>query len=153
VNFFSVLYISIHRQTESFYAASDSSVYNFVGDNDAKGFTINIPWNSNDVSDAEYISAFIKIVIPVSFQFDPDLVLISAGFDAAVNDPLGGCKVSPIGYAHMLKMLLQLANGNVILALEGGYNIETTSDCMSACIAVLNGEDVPNLSPIVPKTR
>ncbi len=52
------------------------------------------------------------------FKFNPDLVLVSSGFDAALGDPLGNYKITPAGFAHMLKMLCGLANGNVILALE-----------------------------------
>lgn len=51
-------------------------------------------------------------------QFNPELVLVSAGFDAARGDPLGGCQVSPEGYAHLTHLLMGLANGRIILILE-----------------------------------
>lgn len=51
-------------------------------------------------------------------QFNPELVLVSAGFDAAWGDPLGGCQVSPEGYAHLTHLLMGLANGRIILILE-----------------------------------
>lgn len=51
-------------------------------------------------------------------QFNPELVLVSAGFDAARGDPLGGCQVSPEGYAHLTHLLMGLANGHIILILE-----------------------------------
>lgn len=101
--------------------------------------------------DAEYISAFLHIVMPIAYQFNPDLVLVSAGFDAAVGDPLGGYKITPTGFAQMLKMMLSLANGNVILALEGGYNLSSISASMAACVSVLLGDPVPALPSIIPK--
>lgn len=51
-------------------------------------------------------------------QFNPELVLVSAGFDAARGDPLGGCQVSPECYAHLTHLLMGLANGRIILILE-----------------------------------
>lgn len=51
-------------------------------------------------------------------QFNPELVLVSAGFDAAQGDPLGGCNVSPEGYAHLTHLLMGLASGRIILILE-----------------------------------
>ena len=54
-------------------------------------------------------------------QYNPDRVLISAGFDAAAGDPLGGQTITPTGYAHLTHQLRQLAGGKVVLVLEGGY--------------------------------
>src|SRR5271170_865153 len=68
----------------------------------------------------------------------PDLV--SAGFDAAAGDPLGGCEVSPAGYAHMTHMLMPLAEGKIVLVLEGGYSLDSTSKSALACVRVLMGE-------------
>ena len=70
------------------------------------------------------------------------LVFISAGFDAALGDPLGGMKVSPGGYAYMTNELMQLANGNVIIALEGGYNLTSISVSAVACARALLGKSV-----------
>lgn len=145
-----VLFVSLHLQCNSFYASTNKSALDYVGEGNAKGFTINIPWQSSNVSDAEYIYAFSQLIIPIACQFNPELIIISAGFDAAINDPLGNCKVTPLGYAHMLKMLIPFANGKIILTLEGGYDLETLSDCVSACLAVLLGEDVPSIPSNVP---
>ena len=87
------------------------------------------------MGDAEYLYAFQKIVMPIAMEFAPDFVismllsfppvyphalfrLVSAGFDAAAGDELGGCEVTPAGYAHMTHMLSSLAGGKVIVALE-----------------------------------
>lgn len=67
------------------------------------------------------VHATITFYFLVYFQYDPELVLISAGFDAAEGDPLGGQCITPTGYAHLTHQLRQLAGGKVVLVLEGGY--------------------------------
>lgn len=79
--------------------------------------------------------------MPIATEFNPELVFVSAGFDAARGDPLGGYRVTPYGYAQMTSMLCTLANGRIILALEGGYNLTSISASMAACVRVLLGED------------
>lgn len=61
-----------------------------------------------------HIHAFLLSLL----QFNPELVLVSAGFDAARGDPLGGCQLSPEGYAHLTHLLMGLASGRIILILE-----------------------------------
>jgi histone deacetylase 6 len=79
---------------------------------------VNIPWAVDGVGDADYIYAFQKVVMPIAYEFNPQLVIVSAGFDAAAGDPLGGCEVTPAGYAHMTHMLMPLAEGKLVLVLE-----------------------------------
>ncbi len=83
--------------------------------------------------------------MPIAREFNPDLVLVSAGFDAAMRDPLGGCLVTPEGYAHLLHQLTTVADGRVVVALEGGYHLGAISESMAACAAVLTGEKLPAL--------
>lgn len=112
------MFISLHRYDNgSFYPANAESNYDSIGHNKGKGFTINVPWNQS-TGDSEYIAAFLRVVMPIAYQFNPDLVLISAGFDAAKGDPLGGFNISPKGFAQMTKMLSYLADGKVIMGLE-----------------------------------
>lgn len=66
-------------------------------------------------------------------------ILVSAGFDAALGDPLGGCAVTNKGYAHMTYMLKSLAGGKVVVALEGGYNLSSISISSAAVTSVLLG--------------
>ena len=89
--------------------------------------------------------------MPIATQFDPDLVLVSAGFDAAMGDPLGKCQVTPMAFARMTRFLSTLAEGRVILALEGGYNLKSISECMTACAAALLGCPLPKLPETVYK--
>ena len=65
-------------------------------------------WDRGGVGDADYLYAWQRILIPMAKDFAPDLVLISAGFDAARGDPLGGCNITPRGYATMTRQLLEI---------------------------------------------
>ena len=69
--------------------------------------------------------------------------MVSAGFDAARGDPLGGFGLSPVGYSQMTRALCALAGGRVVMALEGGYNLESISECFGACVAMLLGDPAP----------
>jgi hypothetical protein len=76
-------------------------------------------------------------------EFAPDIVLVSAGFDAAAGHaaPLGGYKVSPACFGHMTQQLLKLADGKVILSLEGGYDLQSICDSAQECVRALLGDD------------
>ncbi|XP_012278697.1 histone deacetylase 6 isoform X2 [Orussus abietinus] len=136
-----VLYVSVHRYDNgSFFPNSKKANYTVVGSGPGEGFTVNIPWNKKGMGDAEYIAAFQQIVMPIAYQFNPQLVLISAGFDACIGDPLGGCKVSPETYGHLTHWLSSLANGRVIITLEGGYNVNSIAYAMTMCTKALLGD-------------
>jgi len=84
------------------------------------------------------------IVLPIAREFKPDMILVSAGFDAADGDPLGGFYLSPGVFARMTKSMMEAApEGKLVLALEGGYNVPVTADCVSECTKVLMGGDPP----------
>ena len=88
-----VLYISLHRYDHgTFFPGRPDAGSNFVGSGKGEGFNVNIPWNGSGMGDTEYALAFYNIVLPIAYEFNPDLVLVSAGFDAARGDPLGKCK-------------------------------------------------------------
>ncbi|CAD6242189.1 GSCOCG00009441001-RA-CDS, partial [Cotesia congregata] len=143
-----VLYISIHRYDNgSFFPSSEQANYNIVGSGKGEGFNVNIPWNRKKMGDTEYIAAFQQIIMPIAYQFNPELILVSAGFDACVGDPLGGYSVSPVAYGHFTHWLSSLANGRLILVLEGGYNVNSISYAMTMCTKALLGD------PLAPITR
>ena len=92
-----VLYISIHRYDNgTFFPGRPDAGADFVGSERGEGFNVNIPWNGSGMGDTEYALAFYNIVLPIAYEFNPDLVLVSAGFDAARGDPLGRCKGNKI---------------------------------------------------------
>ncbi|XP_055712134.1 histone deacetylase 6 isoform X2 [Phlebotomus papatasi] len=141
-----VLYISLHRFDQgNFFPKGPDGDYVEVGSGTGEGFNVNIPWNRRGMGDAEYTAAFHNIIMPIAYEFDPELVLVSAGFDAAIGDPLGGCKVSPEAYGHFTHWLSSLANGRVIICLEGGYNVNSIAYAMTMCSKALLGDPLPPL--------
>ena len=143
-----VLYISLHRYDNgTFFPGRPDAGSDYVGSGNGEGFNVNIPWNGSGMGDTEYALAFYNIVLPIAYEFNPDLVLVSAGFDAARGDPLGKCKVSPEMYAHMTHHLSALANGKIIIVLEGGYNLNAISLSMTLCTKALLGDPLPPLAP------
>lgn len=139
-----VLYISLHRFGHGFYPGSGHP--NEVGKGKGEGYNVNIAWSQDMMGNAEYLAAFDHVIMPIAREFDPELVLVSCGFDAARGDPLGGCDITPVGYAHMTAMLQTLANGRVVVALEGGYNLCSIAASAQAVVQTLLGDTVPTLS-------
>ncbi len=72
-------------------------------------------------------------------EFDPELIIISAGFDSANGDPLGGLCVSPGGYSQITHKLKKYAGGKIVVALEGGYNLSSISMSMAGVVRGLIG--------------
>lgn len=141
-----VLYISIHvYQNGTFYpgqpddGGTDGGL-NQCGAGPGIGRNVNIGWMNQGMGDGDYMAAFQKIVMPIAQEFDPDLVIVSAGFDAAAGDELGGCFVTPACYSHMTHMLMSLAEGKVVVCLEGGYNLRAISRSAVAVAKTLMGE-------------
>ncbi|KAL0573198.1 Histone deacetylase hda1 [Marasmius crinis-equi] len=145
----SILYISLHRYDGgAFYPCGPFGGLQSCGEGAGLGYSVNIPWSDKGMGDADYIHAFQKIVMPIAMEFAPELVIISAGFDAARGDELGECSVSPAGYAHMTHMLAGLAGGRLVVALEGGYNIEALTSSAMAVLKVILGEAPDDLPPL-----
>ena len=132
----SVLYFSTHQFP--FYPGTGAAEE--AGGGTGRGFNVNVPWPAG-MGDAEYLAAFDRLLLPIARSFSPELVLVSAGFDAAAGDLLGGMRVSPEGYAALTERLLSLADGRVVLALEGGYNLDAIARSAAACLRVLLGEE------------
>jgi len=134
-----ILYFSMHRYDNgTFYPRTGH--YKDCGEGQGEGFTINCPWNGTDIGDTEYLACIEEIVLPIGKEFQPELVLISCGFDCAFGDPLGMLEVTPKGFARMTELVCQLACGKVILALEGGYNLKSISKSAIECVKALLGE-------------
>ncbi|CAN6225983.1 unnamed protein product [Urochloa humidicola] len=143
-----VLFFSVHRfDYGSFYPAEGDASHCFIGEEAGKGYNINVPWEHGKCGDADYIAAWDHILLPVTEAFDPDIILVSAGFDAALGDPLGGCCITPNGYALLLTKLLGFAKGRIVMALEGGYNLRSIANSVFACAKVLLGDKFVFSSP------
>ena len=140
-----VLYISLHRFGDRWYP--ETGELDEVGAGAGVGRNVNIPWPENGMHDTDYLAAFTLVVLPILRAFGPDLLVISAGFDAADGDAQGRMKVTPAGFAQMTAMLLQTVSCPVCCALEGGYNRLVTSECCEAVLRVLLGEQAPMPPP------
>lgn len=152
-----VLYISLHVYANGdFYPGKPDNPMlpdgdlDKVGEGLGKGRNVNIGWPAQGMGDGEYLAAFQKIVMPIAHEFNPNLVIISAGFDAADGDELGGCFVTPPCYAHMTHMLMSLAGGKLAVCLEGGYNLKAISQSALAVARTLMGEPPPHMEMGIP---
>ncbi|KAJ1737142.1 Histone deacetylase hda1 [Coemansia sp. RSA 2049] len=134
----SVVYCSIHRHDGGeFFPSTSEGNMGMVGTGEGRGFNINIPWVCGGMGDGDYVYAFKNVVLPVAKEFGPDIIVVASGFDAAVCDPIGECDISPECYACMTSMLNSVCNRGLVLSLEGGYNLDATSNSALACVKAL----------------
>jgi hypothetical protein len=131
----SVLYLSLHRLALGFFPGTGA--VSETGAGAGAGFTVNIPFADTHLTGADYLAAFRLIVLPILGSFDPELVLISAGFDAVVGDPLGKMAVPPAAFGALTELLLSVGAGRVVAALEGGYNEDAIASCAECVVAAL----------------
>jgi acetoin utilization deacetylase AcuC-like enzyme len=132
-----VLFASIHQSGlfPGTGALSDQ------GSGSGLGYTINVPVPKGSDHDV-WLSVLEYVIVPAALEFEPELVLISAGFDAHHADPLGGCLLDSRSFAQMACQVRDLAaqvGAPVGAVLEGGYDTATLAECVLATIAALNG--------------
>uniref|UniRef100_A0A8C7WIH2 Histone deacetylase n=1 Tax=Oncorhynchus mykiss TaxID=8022 RepID=A0A8C7WIH2_ONCMY len=148
-----VLYISMHRYDDgNFFPGSGAPEE--VGVGPGVGFNTNIAWTGGvepPMGDVEYLTAFRTVVMPIANEFSPDVVLVSAGFDAVEGhqSPLGGYNVTAKCFSHLTKQLMKLAGGRVVLALEGGHDLTAICDASESCVAALLGDELDPLPQVV----
>ncbi|XP_054859347.1 histone deacetylase 7 isoform X2 [Eublepharis macularius] len=144
-----VLYISLHRHDDgNFFPGSGAA--DEVGSGAGEGFTVNVAWTGGldpPMGDPEYLAAFRTVVMPIAHEFSPDVVLVSAGFDAADGHPppLGGYKVSAKCFGYMTRQLMTVAGGALVLALEGGHDLTAICDASEVCVSALLGDELEPL--------
>ena len=135
----SVLFISSHQYP--YYPGSGAA--DETGPAAGRGFTINLPLVAG-ATDADYDRVYEQIAWPVLRQFKPELILLSAGFDAYQDDPLGGMRVTAAGFERLTAGLVavaeQVCGGRVAAVVEGGYDVTGLSDGLRAAIRALDGE-------------
>jgi acetoin utilization deacetylase AcuC-like enzyme len=134
----SVLFFSIHQ----YPSYPGSGGFREIGKGNGKGRTINIPILAG-CGDGEYVALFEKILRPIAIEFEPEIILVSAGFDIHFNEPLGGMRVTPLGFAALTRSVLNTADvccgGKVIMTLEGGYDLQGLRDSVRAVLRELAG--------------
>jgi len=133
-----VVYISTHQYPH--YPGTGATTE--TGHGLAKGTTVNIPLPAG-CGDTEYQQVFEQIVAPVTERFRPQLILVSAGYDAHWADQLAMMQVSTSGFARMVKVIRELAKelcqGRLVFSLEGGYNLTALATSVKATFEVLLG--------------
>ncbi|KAK7109123.1 histone deacetylase 4-like isoform X3 [Littorina saxatilis] len=141
-----ILYLSIHRHDNgNFFPGTGAPTE--CGSESGQGYNVNIAFGGGlnpPMGDAEYLTAFRTIVMPIAREFNPECVLVSSGFDAAKGHPtaLGGYEVSAACFGHMTRELMSLAGGKVVLTLEGGYDVTSICDATEACVRALLGDEL-----------
>jgi acetoin utilization deacetylase AcuC-like enzyme len=135
----SVLYISAHE----FPLYPGTGGLEETGSGDGRGTTVNIPLPAGS-GDGEYLKVFDEIIVPVVRRFEPQLILVSAGYDGHWSDRLAMMDLSVTGYAMMAGIIKGLADelcgGHLVLTLEGGYPLMSLAASVKATFDVLLGE-------------
>jgi acetoin utilization deacetylase AcuC-like enzyme len=129
----SVLYVSLHQFP--FYPGTGAA--DEIGGGAGKGFTVNLPLEVGSV-DEDYRVTFSEVVVPVLRQYDPDLLLVSAGFDAHERDPLAGMRMTSSAFGAMTMELRRVAEecceGRMVLMTEGGYDLRALTESLEAVV-------------------
>jgi acetoin utilization deacetylase AcuC-like enzyme len=140
----SVLFISSHQYP--FYPGTGAAEE--AGDGEGRGFTVNLPMDAG-AGDADFDLVYREVVVPVLHDYRPELVLVSAGFDAHERDPLAGMRMSTSGYGRLTARLLAsadaLCEGRVVFVTEGGYDMRALAECCQQVIDLSAARDVPEL--------
>jgi acetoin utilization deacetylase AcuC-like enzyme len=133
-----VLFFSSHQYPH--YPGTGN--FDEIGSGKGEGFTVNAPFPSG-FGDAEYLAVYGRILKPIALEYKPELVLVSAGFDPYVKDPLGGMRVTGDGFGNLATIVREIADatcgGKVLLTLEGGYNPDGLREGVRSVLQALTG--------------
>lgn len=136
----SVLYVSLHQYP---WYPGPSGALELTGGGPGEGTNLNLPLPAH-CGDEVYRDCFERIVIPCVKEFVPDIILVSAGFDAHYSDPLSSMEVSVEGFSFMTGAISSLAGdvceGRVVLCLEGGYHLPSVAESAVGAARALLGE-------------
>ena len=132
-----VLYVSTHQYP--FYPGTGAAAD--VGRHGGEGFTLNVPLAAG-ATDADYDLAFVTLIVPVLTAFEPELLLLSAGYDAHERDPLAAMRVTAAGYAAMTRHVRAVAErccgGRMAVVTEGGYDLQALAECLESTFRILD---------------
>lgn len=135
-----VLYFSTHQAP--FYPGTGLS--DELGEGPGLGTTINVPLPAT-TDFGPYDAVFRQVLAPAADRFNPQLILVSAGFDAHWSDPIGDMYLSTAAFFQLNRVIIKLAellcNGRLVMVQEGGYNIEAMAGCVATSINQLLGDD------------
>lgn len=137
-----VLYMSTHQFP--FYPGTGAA--DETGTGAGAGFTVNVPLEMG-ATDSDYRLVYRDAIVPILRQFSPQLVLVSAGFDAHERDPLASMRVTTNGYAAIVRQLVTAAGATpMAFVTEGGYDLGALAECLDASFAAIEGVN-PQPSP------
>jgi acetoin utilization deacetylase AcuC-like enzyme len=136
----SVLFFSVHQSR----LYPGTGLFTGVGQGPGEGFSVNLPLPKG-FGDGEYAGIFEKLLKPLAREFTPELVLVSAGFDAHAADPLAQMRMSASGFAGLARAVMDIADGlcggRLVLTLEGGYHLPALRESVQAVLLALAGRD------------
>ncbi|MCE2539197.1 MAG: histone deacetylase [Acidobacteria bacterium] len=142
-----VLYVSTHQYP--FYPGTGAA--DDVGRDDGAGTTVNVPLAAG-AGDADLDRVFREVVMPILAGYAPDAVLLSAGFDAHADDPLGGMQLSTDGYAILTRRLWAFAAercaGRLAVVTEGGYDLQALEECLDGTLEVCAADPPASIPPV-----
>lgn len=134
-----VLYFSTHQYPH--YPGTGH--WKETGSGKGEGFTINVPLRAGK-TDEEYLYIFRTLLRPIASEYKPEFILVSAGFDTYEDDPLGGMRITSLGFASLAAELMDIAaefsQKRILLALEGGYSLQGLQDGVEQVLLQLAGE-------------
>ncbi len=134
-----VLFFSSHQHPHY----PGTGVFTETGFGPGEGYTVNLPL-SRGYGDPEFVALYRQLLQPLAIEFDPDLVLVSAGFDIHARDPLGRMQVTSAGFAALTRLLMDIAanccEGKLVLVLEGGYSRNALQESIRAVLTELTGQ-------------
>jgi acetoin utilization deacetylase AcuC-like enzyme len=141
-----VLYFSTHRYG-FFYPGTGAPAE--VGSGKGEGFTVNVPMSPGS-GDADYGNVFLHLLKPIALSYKPQLIFVSAGFDTYSHDPLGGMRMTENGYARLTNITMDIAQrtcgGKIIIALEGGYDLDGLATSVKAVLKELRGDSTIDIA-------
>ncbi len=136
----SIFFVSLHQHPATCYPGSGYDWETGVGA--GRGYTMNVPFDPG-AEDDDYLAVLNNKVLPALDAFGPEVLLISAGFDAHRDDPLAQINLSEEGFERITNVLISLANqhcqGRIISSLEGGYNLRALARCALRHLTALTG--------------
>ena len=137
----SVMFMSIHQDGRTLYPGT--GFVHELGSGDGEGYTVNVPLPPGS-SDAEYASVMQELFVPLTEVFKPELIAVSAGMDAHIDDPLTQLKLSTRAYGWLTRYIVEQAKkycgGRVVFVLEGGYSLDAVAGAATNIVKVLTGE-------------
>ena len=139
----SVLFISSHQFP--YYPGTGAA--GDIGTGAGRGFTVNLPLEAG-ATDADYDLVYERVALPVLRQFERELILISAGFDAHQRDPLAGMRLTTAQFGRLTAAIAAAADavcgGRVVALTEGGYDLQALAESLDTALRVLGGETSPD---------